>query len=152
MPYSRQLATSECEALLRGGVVGRVAVSTPGGPHIVPINYSIVGSAIILRTTPYSVLGSHGRDSLLAFEVDYFDHAHKRGWSVVARGRADVVHERVELNEIERSWPPQPWVTGPRPLFLKLAWNEISGRQLGDDWDPHQTLPQHAAPHGVTAH
>ena len=143
MPHSRQLAPRECEALLRGGVVGRVAVSTPAGPHIVPVNYSVVGSSVVLRTTPYSVLGSHGRDSLLAFEVDHFDHTRQRGWSVVARGRADVVHDRDELRDIERTWPPQPWATGPRPLFLKLTWTELSGRQLGDDWDPHLTLPRH---------
>ena len=36
MPESVELSTEDCQRLLRAGTVGRVAVSTPGGPHIVP--------------------------------------------------------------------------------------------------------------------
>ena len=50
MAESRELSPSECEALLRSGVAGRVALVTPGGPHIVPVNYSIVDDAVIIRT------------------------------------------------------------------------------------------------------
>ena len=78
MADSRELGRSECEALLRADVVGRVAFMTPTGPHIVPVNYSVVDSGIVLSTSPYSLLGHHGRDSVLAFEIDQFDHACQR--------------------------------------------------------------------------
>jgi nitroimidazol reductase NimA-like FMN-containing flavoprotein (pyridoxamine 5'-phosphate oxidase superfamily) len=71
-----------------------VALSAPDGPHIIPLNYSVVDSAIVVRTSPYSVLGTHGRDAMVAFEVDSFDLAREQGWSVVARGRAEVVRAR----------------------------------------------------------
>lgn len=135
------LGPSQCEALLRSGVAGRIAVSSPAGPHIVPVNYSVVGSAIVVCTTPYSVLGTYGRDTTLAFEVDQFDHARQRGWSVVARGRSEVVHQADELAAIQRTWPPRPWATGPRPLVLRLPWLELTGRQLGLGWDPMAALP-----------
>ena len=141
MPDSRELTYSECEALLRGGVAGRVAVSTPSGPHIVPLNYSVVDSALIVRTSPYSVLGTYGRGSTLAFEVDHFDHARSRGWSVVARGRAEVVQDADELNHIRSVWEPRPWAAGPRALFLRIRWTELTGRQLGEDWQPMRELP-----------
>lgn len=141
MPESRELSPSECEALLRAGVVGRVALSTPGGPHIVPVNYSVVGSAVVIRTSPYGVLGTYGRDSTLAFEVDGVDHERQRGWSVVVRGRAEAVHDPDEIDRIRRVWEPRPWASGSRTLFLRLHWNEISGRQLGGSWDIHQGLP-----------
>lgn len=141
MPESRPLGPSECEALLRAGVAGRIAVSSPAGPHIVPVNYSVVGSAIVVCTTPYSVLGTYGRDTTLAFEVDQFDHAHQRGWSVVARGRSEVVTDAQDLAAIQRTWAPHPWATGPRPLVLKLPWIELTGRQLGLGWDPMSALP-----------
>ena len=93
------LTETECEELLRGGLVGRVAACTPTGPHVVPVNYSVVEDAVVFRTTPYSVLGSQARGSLLAFEVDQFDYEYQRGWSVVARGRAEMVVDAVGARE-----------------------------------------------------
>jgi nitroimidazol reductase NimA-like FMN-containing flavoprotein (pyridoxamine 5'-phosphate oxidase superfamily) len=135
------LSQEQCELLLRSGVTGRVAVSSPDGPHLVPVNYSVVGPAVIVRTSPYSVLGTYGRGSVLAFEVDWFDHERWRGWSVVARGRAEVVTDPAVLDGIRRTWEPQPWAGGSRNLYLRLPWSELSGRQLGAGWDPLQTLP-----------
>jgi hypothetical protein len=48
---------------------------------------------------------------VLAFEVDHFDHA-ERGWSVVARGRSEVVVDASEQYHIRRVWPPRPWADG----------------------------------------
>ena len=100
MAESFAMSDDECERLLRGNVVGRVALSTPDGPHIVPVNYAVVDDAVVVRTSPYSVLGTYGRDAVLAFEVDQFDHENQRGWSVVARGRAEVVTEPADLDHI----------------------------------------------------
>ena len=135
-----ELGPQQCDALLRAGVTGRVAVSAPDGPHIVPVNYSVVGEAVILRTTPYSVLGTHGRGSVLAFEVDQFDHDRWRGWSVVARGRAEEVTDLLELDRIRETWAPRPWASGTRSLHLRLPWTSLSGRQLGTGWDPLEAI------------
>ena len=89
VPESRELSAPQCEALLRVGMVGRVAFSTPTGPHMVPVNYTVVDDAIVVRTSPYSLLGTHGRNTMVAFGVDGFDHELERGWSVQARGRME---------------------------------------------------------------
>jgi nitroimidazol reductase NimA-like FMN-containing flavoprotein (pyridoxamine 5'-phosphate oxidase superfamily) len=141
VPEAIELNHEQCLRLLSAGVTGRVAVSTPDGPHIVPVNYSVVGEAVVLRTTPYSVLGSHGRGAMLAFEVDGVDHDRWRGWSVVARGRAEAVTDPVELERIRAVWEPRPWVSGSRALHLRIPWTELSGRQIGVGWDPVATLP-----------
>lgn len=141
MAESRELGRSECEALLRADVVGRIGFMTPTGPHIVPVNYSVVDSGIVVRTTPYSLLGTHGRDSVLAFEIDQFDHAYQRGWSVLARGRAEEVTDSAELDHIRSVWAPIPWASGSRALFLRLEWTELTGRQLGSGWDVMSGLP-----------
>jgi nitroimidazol reductase NimA-like FMN-containing flavoprotein (pyridoxamine 5'-phosphate oxidase superfamily) len=140
MPDSRELSYSECEALLRAGVAGRVALMSPTGPQIVPLNYSVVDSTIIVRTSPESVLGKYGPDAVLAFEVDGFDHAYQQGWSVVARGRAGVVRDVTALKRIAAVWEPRPWASGVRSLFLRIAWTELTGRQLGTGWDPMRSL------------
>ena len=145
MAQSRDLSRVECENLIRAGVIGRVAIATPTGPHIIPINYSVVDDAVVVRTTPYSLLGTYGRDATLAFEIDQFDHAHQRGWSVVARGRAETVDDVEEIEQIRRTWPPRPWANGQRPLFIRLRWSELTGRRLGDGWDPMSELPARRA-------
>ena len=141
MADSRELSWSECEGLLRANVAGRMAISSPTGPHIIPVNYSVVDSAVVISTSPYSLLGTHGRDGIVAFEIDYFDYTYRRGWSVVARGRAEVVNDPDELQHIRTVWEPTPWASGVRNLFLRLAWQELSGRQLGTGWDPLRETP-----------
>ena len=136
-----ELSREESESLLRLGVVGRVAVSTPDGPYIVPVNYSVVDDAVVLRTTPYSLLGLHARGAVVAFEVDRLDQDEHHGWSVLARGRAEAVTEPEELERIEASCPPRPWASGNRPLFLRIAWTELTGRKLGRGWDPLAEMP-----------
>ncbi|MEJ7795679.1 MAG: pyridoxamine 5'-phosphate oxidase family protein [Nocardioides sp.] len=140
MSDSRDLSVSECETLLRAGVAGRVALVTPNGPHIVPVNYAVIDGAVVLRTSPYSVLGTYGRDTTLAFEVDQVDHSRQRGWSVVARGRSEAVHDPDEIEHIRQVRDPRPWISGSRSLFLRLHWTELTGRQLGTGWDAVREL------------
>lgn len=135
------LSRTECERLLRGGVVGRAAIATPLGPHVVPVNYAVVDDTIVIRTSPYSVLGTYGRDALVAFEVDQLDHERHRGWSVVARGKTREVTDPAELDRIWSSWPPRPWAAGSRGLHLRLPWTELSGRQLGTGWNAVAGMP-----------
>ena len=141
MAESFELSNEECESLLRAGVAGRIAVSTPGGPHSIPVNYSVVDGAIVVRTSPYSVLGTHGRDTVLAFEIDHVDHAQQHGWSVVARGRSEVVTDSEELEHIRATWAPRPWASGVRNLVLRLPWSELTGRRLGTGWSMQQESP-----------
>lgn len=141
MPESVDLSHDECLRLLRGGVGGRMAICTPTGPHIVPVNYAVLDDAIVIRTSPYSVLGTYGRDTTLAFEVDWFDHERQRGWSVVARGRGDVVTDAGELEHIRETREPRPWAGGGRNLYLRLRWTELTGRRLGAAWDLVGSMP-----------
>lgn len=130
------LSTEECEALLRSGDVGRVALSTPDGPHIVPVNYLVMDQAIIVRTTPYSLLGTYGRDAVVAFEVDLVDHEHERGWSVIARGYASTVDDDEISSRVGAVRSSRTWATGSRSSLLQIRWTSLTGRRLGGDWDP----------------
>src|SRR5262245_34817343 len=130
------LAESECRDLLSAGVVGRAAVCTPIGPHIIPVNYALVDDAIVLRTSPYSILGSHARGSIVAIELHHFDYERHRGWSVVARGRAEPVTRAAELDHIKSVWTADTWASGLRNLYLRVRLTELSGRRLGRGWHP----------------
>lgn len=135
------LSLDECRELLSAGLVARVAVCTPVGPHIVPVNYAVVDDCVVLRTSPYSVLGSHARGTILALELDQFDYDRRRGWSVVARGRAEAVTGAEELSHIRSVWEPNSWAAGLRNLYLRFPWTELTGRRLGPGWNPVDELP-----------
>jgi nitroimidazol reductase NimA-like FMN-containing flavoprotein (pyridoxamine 5'-phosphate oxidase superfamily) len=136
-----EMSPAECRELLGAGLVGRVAVCTPLGPHIVPVNYGIVDDCVVLRTSPYSVLGSHARGAILALEVDNFDYERQRGWSVVARGRAEAVIAAEDVEHLKRVWEPNAWASGQRNLYLRVRWTELTGRRLGPGWSAAEGLP-----------
>ena len=134
MNHVEELAYAKCRGLLAGGVFGRVAVCTADGPRIFPVNYSVVDESIVFRTSAYGVVASHDWKSPIAFEVDYVDYAEQRGWSVLAVGRGERVEDADELAQIKRTWDPRPWAGGARPLYVRLAWSELTGRRLGNGW------------------
>ncbi len=141
MNGSVPLDASACGALLAAGVVGRVAMATPVGPRIVPVNYSVHGEAIVFRTAPYSELSTYGWDTELAFEIDHLDYEAHQGWSVVALGRAHVVDDPDEVQRIREAWNPRPWAPGTRNLYVKLVWRELSGVRIGNDWSGRPMMP-----------
>jgi nitroimidazol reductase NimA-like FMN-containing flavoprotein (pyridoxamine 5'-phosphate oxidase superfamily) len=74
------------------------------------------------------VLATYGRNTKLAFEVDHVRDEVQRGWSVVVRGRADVITDPAELAHIRQICPPVPWADGTRNLYFRLALQEVTGR------------------------
>lgn len=136
-----ELTSDECIQLLSGDLVGRVAMCTPVGPRIVPVNYAVHGDAVVFRTAPYSELGTYGSNTELAFEVDRLDYETHQGWSVVALGRAQFVQDPEEISDIRRALQPRPWAGGSRNLYVKLVWRELTGRRIGNDWSQTVLAP-----------
>ncbi len=136
-----ELSYSKCRELLGGGVFGRVAVCTPEGPRILPVNYSVVSESVVFRTSATGVVAAHDWASPIAFEVDHVDYADHKGWSVVATGRGQRVEDADELAHIKRTWDPSPWAGGIRPLYVRMRWDELTGRRLGQGWTHDNELP-----------
>lgn len=136
-----ELTAAQCLELLQRGDVGRVAMSTPVGPRIVPLNYAVHEDAIVFKTAPYSELATYGNNNDVAFEIDHFDHELHLGWSVVAIGRATRVDDPDEIQEIRAVWDPRPWAGGARNLYLRLRWRDLTGRRLGGDWPQQPMAP-----------
>jgi nitroimidazol reductase NimA-like FMN-containing flavoprotein (pyridoxamine 5'-phosphate oxidase superfamily) len=136
-----ELTLEECLHLLNGGVVGRVGMSTPAGPRIIPVNYAMYDDTIIFRTSPYSELGSYAWNTDLAFEIDQIDYERHQGWSVLAMGRGEIIDDRLELDDIRSHWDPQPWAGGKRHLYIRLRWRDLSGRRIGADWTHDTMMP-----------
>ena len=126
-----ELGPSECRDLLDRGVVGRVALCTTRGPQIIPVNYVVDGASVVFRTSPYGVLGQAAADARIAFEVDEIDADAESGWSVVAFGRGTRVEDEIELGTLRAFRDPRPWAGGSRLLYVRLAWDELTGRRVG---------------------
>jgi uncharacterized protein len=128
---SRELSYDECRELLARGEVGRVAICGPRGPFILPVNYVLHGEAVVFRTSPYGSLGRLAPNQQIAFEVDELDPKTKSGQSVVATGRGEMLDDRQDLAEIRALEDPTSWDSGAKLLYVRLAWNELTGRRVG---------------------
>ena len=124
-----ELSEQESLERLSGEVFGRLAIVTPQGPRIVPLNYAVFEDAIVFRTTAYSEVARYAVGTDAAFEVDAVDRADETGWSVVALGPVEELSP-AELWDLRNASAPQPWASGSRNLFLRLRWRELTGRRL----------------------
>ena len=125
-----ELTPQECWDLLAGDEVARVALATPVGPRIVPVNYSVHAGDLYFRTKPYSALGTYGREGELAAEVDSLDRTSHEGWSVQVTGRGAMVDDPGEVRAVRAGWDPHPWADGQRYLYIRLHVTGITGRRL----------------------
>lgn len=133
------LDEATCRRLLTEGIVGRVAFWACDGPRLHPVNYAVLDDAVLIRVRENSAMARAAREpstGLAAFEVDGADYDYHRGWSVQARGPLDELTDPVALDRLERVRPPHPWAPGQRVVVVRLAWEELTGRQLGTGWDP----------------
>jgi uncharacterized protein len=129
----RELTTSECVDLIATGGIGRVALCTPEGPQVYPVNYAIVEGAIVFRTSTYTGLGmALLKRPSVAFEVDQLEHERMRGWSVVAHATAEPMEDPDEVAGLRPQSRLNPWAEGTRNLPVRLKWQQLSGRRVGD--------------------
>ena len=138
------LEEHEAFALLARGGVGRVGVTIGALPAIFPVNYLVIDGAIVFRTSPGSKLSAATDRAVLAFEVDDFDEHDRSGWSVLAVGRAEVVHDPDLMSEVIEAGL-EPFADGVRTAIVRLEPTFISGRRLVHD-APTDGAPTDGAP------
>ncbi len=129
MVIPRELTERECLAMLMQHDVGRIALCTPQGPRVFPVNYVVDDNSLVFRTSPYGPIAREaGGNAETAFEVDQVDEDTRTGWSVLVVGGLEAVDDPHELLSLRRN--PQPWAGGSRGLYLRLRWRLISGRSV----------------------
>jgi len=128
-PEFVELTPEECRALLASHGVGRVAVSTPHGPAIVPVNYSVVDGAIVFRTT-HGATPALAAGSEVAFEVDHLDEALSQGWSVLVVGHAEHVTDPGAARRLSGLARSAPWAGGDRELWVRISPERLTGRRI----------------------
>ncbi|WP_055586614.1 pyridoxamine 5'-phosphate oxidase family protein [Streptacidiphilus griseoplanus] len=127
-PALARLEPAECREHLEHRGVGRVAVVTPEGPAVFPVNYAMVAGAIVFRTTPGSAPAA-AVDHEVCFEVDQVDDVLSQGWSVLVVGRAERIADAESVQG-----PADPvlssWAGGTRDLWVRILPTRITGRSI----------------------
>jgi nitroimidazol reductase NimA-like FMN-containing flavoprotein (pyridoxamine 5'-phosphate oxidase superfamily) len=108
--------------------VGRLAYNDDDGPVVTPLSYAVSERAVLVATAPTTQLAAHAPGSPVAFEVDDLDAVERAGWSVVVRGRAEVV-DYAELPAAHDA-RPAPWAAGDRTTYLRIEPSSLTGRRL----------------------
>jgi len=125
------LDLEDCLKRLRSTPLGRLAFVLDGTPVILPVNHAVDGSTVVFATTWGSKLSVAESAEPVAFEVDGFDRAGRRGWSVLVKGTASRVYDSSAIERYEKlllpSWtPPMEEV-----VWVAIRADEITGRVTG---------------------
>ncbi|MCX4649953.1 pyridoxamine 5'-phosphate oxidase family protein [Streptomyces sp. NBC_01446] len=123
------LSPEECRRLLSTHGIGRVAVFTPEGPAVVPVNYVVAGDDIAFRTSGEALL-IRAAGTEVAFEVDHIDDAMKQGWSVLAVGELTGVTDGESIRRLETTARSLPWAGGNRTHWMSVTPVRVSGRRV----------------------
>jgi nitroimidazol reductase NimA-like FMN-containing flavoprotein (pyridoxamine 5'-phosphate oxidase superfamily) len=97
-------------------------------PAVVPVTFALDGDAVVCRTSSSSRLAQAADGGVLALQADDVDVATRSGWSVVATGQAEVLHDPVEINRIAEL--VHPWVLGPTDTTIRLPLTVLRGRRI----------------------
>src|SRR5262245_21292481 len=124
-----ELDQRECWRLIATQSIGRVAFVVDGEPAVLPVTFAVRGSMVVFRTAAGSAFDRLVRDAEVAFEVDHADPAYHSGWSVVARGVARGLEERLSASELEEL-RLRPWSLQVSPGWIGIELKELTGRRI----------------------
>ncbi|MET1061003.1 MAG: pyridoxamine 5'-phosphate oxidase family protein [Nocardioides sp.] len=125
--HLKELTEKECLELLREQRVGRVAWCDADGPVVLPVNYRFEDDGVVFRTSAHSELARHFSPGPAAFQIDSVDDFVQSGWSVLVRGRAELL----EWDELpEQNDRPESWAAGSRNVFVRITPTRVTGRRL----------------------
>ena len=123
------LTEDQAWGLLATGEVGRIGITIGALPAIFPVNYRLVDGSIVFRTAPGSKMSAAAEGAVVAFEVDDYQLADRSGWSVLAVGRAEVVHDLAMTSKVLDAGL-EPLADGIRTTIVRIEPTFISGRRI----------------------
>jgi uncharacterized protein len=142
-----EMSATQSWTLLREAVVGRLAVIVDDRPDIFPVNHLVDHGTVVFRTAAGTKLvGAVGH--WVAFEVDGFDREAGTAWSVVVKGNAQEVNRLYDVLDVV-GLPLFPWHSAPKPHFVRIEPDSITGRWFEVAGDPRSEVLQHPFHHAA---
>lgn len=123
------LDRDECLARLGRHSVARIGYVDTGWPSVVPVNYRLHGGDIFIRSLAGGKLRAAERGDTVCLEVDGYDEQLRSGWSVLAHGVLEIIHDAATLRQ---AWAndPEPWVKSDDWRWLRMVPFSVSGRSV----------------------
>lgn len=132
------LSEDESWDLLASMTLGRLVTVVAGQPEIFPVNFVVQRPTVLFRTAEGTKLLSAVMDDRVAFEAD--DHNLEEGWSVVVKGRAEVMSNSADLDKANRA-QLLTWTPTIKQRYVRIAAAEITGRRFRFGTEPeHEFL------------
>ena len=123
------LDSEECFRLLASQHLGRVGLVLDGQPMVLPVNYALLGRTIVFRTARGSSFDQLVRNAEVVFEIDHADPAYHSGWSVLGRGRAEGIDDRVDTAALNHA-VMRPWARKAAPGWIAIPLRQVTGRRI----------------------
>jgi nitroimidazol reductase NimA-like FMN-containing flavoprotein (pyridoxamine 5'-phosphate oxidase superfamily) len=130
---SEVLAPEQCWERLRASSVGRVAFVVDGWPVVLPVNYAIAGTDVLLRSGPGSKLAAARRTSQVSLQIDAIDIVYRSGWSVLLFGTAETVADPTEVAGME-DLGLRTWSATEQMEWIRIRPVSVTGRLLPRAW------------------
>lgn len=130
-----ELDEAECMRLIAPGGIGRLVFSGSWDLTVLPVNYKVLGGAILFRTAQHGSTDEDLRTGIahaeyrVAFEVDDFDPVGREGWSVLVRGPAHHLDSESERAQALQAGV-EPWPGGDREHFISISPAQVTGRRI----------------------
>ncbi|MCC5949651.1 MAG: pyridoxamine 5'-phosphate oxidase family protein [Nitriliruptoraceae bacterium] len=124
------LTYAQSMALLRSRAIGRIAYLDAGQPTVVPVNHLVDGSSVVMRTMAGGKLDAAVVGHAVAFQLDDHDPARGTGWSVLVRGRADLLEDVERIAHLETELDSWAIDEGGEAAWIRIVPDEVSGRRL----------------------
>jgi len=125
-----ELEPGECWELLTRTRFGRIAL--PCGDDdidIYPIDFAVDGRDLVFRTAEGTKLLEVVLFGRITLEADERDAERGIAWSVVVKGRPEVLELTGEIEAAERLGI-EPWTRTPKNRFVRITETRVSGRRL----------------------
>ena len=123
------LDRTECLRLLAGAAVGRVVHTDRALPACTPVNFRLLGEAVVFRTAASSRLAAATADAVVAFEVDDIDPVTSTGWTVLVTGVATAVRDVSTLVRLDQLGLV-PWAGADRQHWVRITVADVTGRRV----------------------
>jgi nitroimidazol reductase NimA-like FMN-containing flavoprotein (pyridoxamine 5'-phosphate oxidase superfamily) len=124
-----ELTKSQCFELLAGQRLGRLAFVDDRGPIVLPVNFVLDNYMVIIRTDEGTKLTIARHGDRVAFEADAIDAASGAAWSVLIRGEAIEVTDRLELDRLSKL-RLRPWAPGRKSHVVRILPAAVTGRWI----------------------
>lgn len=123
------LDREQCLRLLGRATLGRIAITDGALPVILPVNFRLVGGAVVFRTGVGTKLEAATTNAVVAFEVDEIDPIYHSGWSVVVTGVARQATSPRRIAELTMARIPR-WAPSIPDRFVEVPVDVVTGRRI----------------------